>query len=232
MFLSFKKNKANTASQEGFTLTELLVVMGIVFMISTISLSNYNKFGRTIDLENTAYAVALAVREAQVFGINRLSDSLTGTGDIDLDTDISVGDPIPYGVYFNISVGSPVSGTGRQGFINFVDVVNSNQVTESRLFNDNGATGNCSANSSSECLTTAAFGGNTYIYDLCAGPDETNCTPVETLHISFKRPDPDAEINVSSGDTRSYARITLGSTSDSQLFKSVAIGAAGQITIE
>ncbi len=227
-----KINKKNSSSQSGFTLTELLVAMGIIFFLATITLTNYNKFGRTIDLENTAYEVALAVREAQIFGINRLSDSVTGSGAVDLDTDVSAEDPIPYGVYFDISP-NPIPGTGQKGFINFVDVVDSNPITQERLFNPSALpAGNCLVNNSTECLSTAAFTGRTYIHSMCSGDSAAVCDPVETLHITFKRPDPDAEIKVNSSDTDSYARITLGSLSDDALFKSIAIGVAGQITIE
>ncbi|PCI30692.1 hypothetical protein COB52_01260 [Candidatus Kaiserbacteria bacterium] len=56
--------------KRGFTLIELIVVMGIMMIITSILLVNYNKFGGQVLLRNLAYEVALSVREAQVFGIS------------------------------------------------------------------------------------------------------------------------------------------------------------------
>jgi len=63
-FLFFKKRKG------GFTLIELVVTIAIVALISGITLFNYHTFSGGVVLENLAYEVALAVRQAQFFGIN------------------------------------------------------------------------------------------------------------------------------------------------------------------
>ena len=54
----------------GFTLVELLVVMGIFVVITGLILADNNRFGGAILLENLAYDVALSVRQAQVYGIS------------------------------------------------------------------------------------------------------------------------------------------------------------------
>ena len=60
-------------NQRGFTLIELIVVVGILVVISGIILANYSQFGGTILLRNLAYDIALSVREAQVYGISARS---------------------------------------------------------------------------------------------------------------------------------------------------------------
>ena len=65
------RTKAVTTS--GFTLIELIVVVGILVVISSIILANYSKFGGQILLRNLAYDVALSIREAQVYGISARS---------------------------------------------------------------------------------------------------------------------------------------------------------------
>jgi len=54
----------------GFTLIEMMVVLAIMIMISTLTLTNYRQFGGKILLSNKAYDVALSIREAQVYGIS------------------------------------------------------------------------------------------------------------------------------------------------------------------
>lgn len=62
-------------TEAGFTLTELLVVMGIMIVITTLVLARYSQFNGTVLLRNLAYDVALSFREAQVYGISGRSES-------------------------------------------------------------------------------------------------------------------------------------------------------------
>lgn len=86
----------------GFTLIELVVVMGILILISSIILANYSKFGGQILLRNLAYDIALSVREAQVYGISARSF---------LGAEFAVG----HGVYFDLN-------EGRNFFFLYTDV--------------------------------------------------------------------------------------------------------------
>lgn len=54
----------------GFTLVEMLVVIGIITVISALVLANNNRFGGQVLLQNLAYDVALSIRQAQVYGIS------------------------------------------------------------------------------------------------------------------------------------------------------------------
>ena len=90
---SFKKNKKLLSifhflrSRKGFSLIELMVVISIVTLISGVTLFNHNRFRGGVALENLAYEIALAIRQAQFFGINvRMIEGSFDTG---------------YGVYFD-----------------------------------------------------------------------------------------------------------------------------------
>jgi prepilin-type N-terminal cleavage/methylation domain-containing protein len=54
----------------GFTLIELLIVISIVGIISVGVLATYRDYDSQTLLRNTAYEVALSVREAQILGIS------------------------------------------------------------------------------------------------------------------------------------------------------------------
>ncbi len=54
---------------KGFSLVELLVVVSIFLIISGVTLFRQSKFSSDILITNTAYEIALAVREAQTYGV-------------------------------------------------------------------------------------------------------------------------------------------------------------------
>ena len=55
--------------QKGFSLPELIVVIAIFVIISSVALFNQGKLSSDVLITNMAYEVGLAVREAQVYGI-------------------------------------------------------------------------------------------------------------------------------------------------------------------
>ncbi len=55
--------------KRGFTLVELLVVLAIFVIITTVVLARQNKFSSDIQLTNLAYQIALSIRQAQVYGL-------------------------------------------------------------------------------------------------------------------------------------------------------------------
>lgn len=59
----------------GFSLVELLVVIGIILMITATVLAQYSSFNSTILLKDLAYEIALSLREAQSYGISVRGDN-------------------------------------------------------------------------------------------------------------------------------------------------------------
>lgn len=85
----------------GFTLIEMLVVIGIIGMLSAVTLANYRDVSARISLENLVQQMAIIVRQAQVYGI-----SVAKTTNV-------ISEYPPYGVHFNTSPAT--------SFILFVD---------------------------------------------------------------------------------------------------------------
>lgn len=107
-----RPSRQSSVVSRGFTLVELLVVMGIVTIISTVILTRYSQFNNTILLSNLAYDMALSVRQAQVFGLS-VREQTVGSGAFNTG----------YGIYF--SKDSPTS------YLLFADVDNNRHYDES-----------------------------------------------------------------------------------------------------
>lgn len=54
----------------GFTLVELIVVVSIMAILTTIILAGQSSFNRSILVTNTAYTIALSLRQAQSLGLS------------------------------------------------------------------------------------------------------------------------------------------------------------------
>jgi prepilin-type N-terminal cleavage/methylation domain-containing protein len=64
-----KKNLTKTNSS-GFTLIELLVTLSIFAITTGIVMTSQGKFDNSVLLTNTAYDIAITLRQAQTFGVN------------------------------------------------------------------------------------------------------------------------------------------------------------------
>lgn len=157
----------------GFSLVELVVIIGIFTMISSIILANYPTFNHRISLQNLAGQIALEVRQAQVFGLS-VREASAGSNRFPA-----------YGVYF--------SKDDAQSFILFTDILNGD-----RKYN---GSGECSI--SEECVEKTSIVNGDSIKDFCVYDRNNNkkCVveqnpagQIEYLNIIFVRPDPDANI--------------------------------------
>jgi len=65
----------------GFTLVELMVVLAIIVVITTVVLTSQSTFNKTLVLANTAYDVALTLRAAETYGLgSRAVGSIANAG--------------------------------------------------------------------------------------------------------------------------------------------------------
>ena len=87
--------KFHKTHKAGFTLIELLVVLGIFIIITAVVLARQNRFSSDILLTDSAYQVAISVRQAQVYGLS-VRGSNTGGSTLDYQTG--------YGLHFSTPV--------------------------------------------------------------------------------------------------------------------------------
>ncbi len=201
--------------QFGFTILELLIVMTIMVIIVTISIVNHHKMGRHIQLENTAYNIAITIREAQVYGIHKKVREAA----------IPVfGASYRYGVYFNRT--NSVPGISNNQFIIYLDREND----ADNQFTDLGSL-NCTGVVNDECysqilLTAGNHISGIYFYE-SGGWNSSN---KDSADISFMRPNPDAQILNEDGEVRAKVRVVIQDKFQ-EITRCIDIGVAGSISV-
>lgn len=190
-------------AKRGFALIELVVVMGIFVVVSSLVLANNTRFGGSVLLQNLAYDIALTIRQAQVYGI-----AVRGAS----SSNFSAG----YGMYFESAPDK------NKTYVLFADL-NGNGIYDptpddsidarvaSTDIGRNYKISRLCAPASTEC-------------------NEINT--VDRLDIVFKRPEPDASIfadEITSG-TEDSARIVIASPRGDT--KSIVVERNGQISVQ
>lgn len=140
--------------RKGFSLVELLVVLSIFIVISSVVLFSQNKFSSDTNITNLAYEIALVARNAQSYGL-----SIKASNGVGVLTDYA------YGIYF--APGLPLS-----SFTLFYDQ-NNNRVYDALgdikintylVQNGNEISSICFNNSSTDCTgTTGDYSNITFL---------------------------------------------------------------------
>jgi len=205
----YPNKKPVLSGERGFTLVELMIVVGIFTVISAVMLMNYPGFSHRISLQNLAHLIALEVRQAQVYGLS-VRESSPGSEIF-----------APHGIYFTAA--------DRGSFVLFVDTV--------PLSGNNKYDGSLNCDLSAECLERLIIGNGDRIKDICAvasGGSEVCASSggVDTLNIVFTRPDPDALITINGVETLyQSARIKI-EPPKRDFEKTIVVSVTGQISIQ
>ncbi len=222
--VNLKNKKLIGLKKAGFTLIELLVVVAIFSVIMGVALFNQAGLNSNIMITNLAYETALAVREAQTYGISVKSTSPTASpSDINFDKG--------YGVYFDTSTAA-----SQYQFIVFGDSNADNTYTQGyvpselqSLYEIKNQRGN---KITRICLGNTDAGSNVIIP--CNG---NSSKKVSNLSIIFKRPNPEAAFWVT--DSFGIAtRVTNGpavivvNNADNSNCRAIIVEVTGQIRVE
>lgn len=190
-----------TAKEErGFTLVELMVVFSISALIASVMIASYPDFSSQIKFKNTVLDVALAIREAQVYG--------AGAKEVKLG---SPADPfnVAYGVHFDMN--KPNS------FILFADANGDDEYT-----------------STGEDVESFTIERDFKIKDICINNGTICYLPSgvqKLLDVMFKRPNPDAIINMGPNAKVANGTIQIINTKNGKV-KTVRVTSTGQISVE
>lgn len=146
--------------QAGMTYVELIVVLSIFSIMTSIILFNYGKFQTNVDIKILANDIASKIVEAQ-------KSSISGQ----LNLNASLNWKPSYGIYFDSSSGN------NKNFIYFADL-NQNSLYD---------TSNCSG--TGECLDNISITKGNYISRIDSYLGSTPTPITNPLSITFKRPD-------------------------------------------
>ncbi len=221
MKLHFLKNKYEFT--RGVTFIELIVVISIFAMISTVTLFNFSDFSTNISLQNISHDIALKIAEVQRKAVSGSFSNVQVT----LPDDYAS----TYGMYLaTTSSNSPdFNQTGKE-FISFIDLPPTNGVYDpgQTLATDKYCSTFSSPSSLTECLDrTFITTGDSISSIMLDG------APSADVVILFKRPFPDARIYTSAtGDAVPYNNADIEITSAKGAKKHVIINSIGQVRVE
>lgn len=199
-----KRQTVSLSDARGMTFLELIFVLFIVSIISSVVLFNYGSFSSNITLQNLAQDVALTIKQAQ-------TNALSGTYHVGFSgttTDAPV-----YGVYFNIA--------------------NPNQYYYFYDFNRNGIMdGTCPTTgpvplptTTNECSARTDISSTDQISSL----GDQNGAAISTLYVTFMRPFPEPTIKKDIDTSLTQGRIELKSKESG--YKQVLVWKTGQISV-
>lgn len=169
---------------KGFTLVEMLVVIAIITILTAVVINGQTGFNKSLTITDSAYTVALSLREAQTFGLSSRT----------------------FGGSSNAGYGAHFTSAANKGYLLFADIQNGSQpawcpATHTGQVDDK--PGNCLYDSSTETVQTFSFGRGFYISKLCGHdfqqPGVLRCStdainPLTSVDTVFIRPNTDSII--------------------------------------
>lgn len=216
-----KKNKQN----RGVTLVELIVVVFIFTIISSITIFNYSNFRSSASIQNLADDIALSVRKAQGYAIGVRGYNSVFSG---------------YGIHFTLKNRPETIYSGsNKSFILFANIQNLKTYNYSTL---NPTCGNPSVEN--ECLEILNIISNDSIVGIKIGLDNNDAieaTKEGTLDIFFNRPNPEptfcyndgvADIQDSCDYGSSISYISIKIMNEDGVYKEISVWNNGQISVD
>ncbi|MEO5646487.1 MAG: type II secretion system protein [Candidatus Paceibacterota bacterium] len=216
--------------QAGFTLIEMLVVVGIFAVVATTLLFNYSSFSTSVGVRNLSEQIGISIRKAQSYATS--VRSISGSGGLMSDTFPAYGIAFSEG-YPSQNLYDPTDSS----FTLFTDVSPQNNTITNNIFDNNGSCG--APGQDQECVENFSITNGNKIVSLCTdSPSAGTCFTAEhpgKVNIVFHRPNPDAIICIvdqsgnCSSQLSSYVKITVQSLKG--INRIITIWSTGQISV-
>lgn len=206
----FNLNKLQ--KNRGMTYVELIVVISIAALLSTVSLFNYKLFQDKVEMKTLANDIALKITEAQKSSIS---------GKLPLLGAYPNWRP-SYGIYFPQQVNNPI--TSNKSFYYFADLLPS-LTPDKRL-------GSISSCPGAECISIINMTKGKYISSIKSYVGATGTDLNAPLHITFTRPNSGADFYKDNLEFLgvNYIEITL-SAADNNTTAVIKIFPSGRVQI-
>ena len=217
ILLQKKIKKLSKKLKSGFTVIELVVVLGIIAIVTSIVLSSQSRFGGSVLLTNLAYDIAVTIRQAQSYGISVRQFAPASTSST-----------------FDLGYGVHVRAANPSMFLIFADV------RDDKKYDTRFDTGQACI-SDSECVRLFRIEQGNYIKKFCAtrladGVSECsdNGTRLTSLDITFKRPNPDAHFvtNINPDGSYRYKNATIFIANPAGVTREIHVARTGQIYVQ
>mgnify|MGYP001571696648 CR=1 FL=1 len=199
-----KKNKP-LKRNKGMSYVEIIVVLSIFSVLSSVVIYNYSQFQAKVDIKSLASDIALKVIEAQK---SALSGLLPQSG-------IPLNWKPAYGVYFNIG-SNPV--TDNKSFVYFVDL-------DQDTFFDGSA---CTL----ECLNKVSITAGNTISNLTVFYQNGQSASLNDLTVSFTRPNSGATIKSSTNFTSDISYVEIKVLSPKLPSATIRVYPSGRIQVK
>lgn len=219
--ISFSKNFKVNKLNKGMTYVELIVVLSIFSIMTSIVLFNYNEFQAKVDIKVLSNDIALKIVEAQ---------KSASSGKLPIQTVSTTWAP-SYGIYFNTS--GTIQSADSKNFIYFANTIDS----LNHDYNDL----SCSlppTTSSGECLEKFNITKGSSISRLDVFYQDGTSTvspasPPTDFTVTFTRPNSGANIKSTFSFTSaiSYIQVTISSSRTSSIKSYIKIYPSGRIQI-
>lgn len=220
---------------KGFTLVEIMVVIAIVAVMSTISLWQFASLKSSAKLNTTLEQIAFALRDAQSKALS-VSSSLGASGSI-LNPVYQSG----YGMHFELGNSAKVQDASDTSYILFIDYKDiGTDWSRNYLKNNLNLNGDCNpAETITECVQKYTISTGDKIIGIDTYTTGTTPAYASSLDVTFLRPNLDAIFYVctnpdmsSCGVDNSISRARIYVKSSSGLQKAVTVWSTGHVSID
>ena len=202
--------------QRGFTLVEMMVVLSIISIISGVVISGQGQFNRSLIVTDTAYTVALSMRQAQTFGLS--SRTYNGTSNAGYGLHFDAATPASYIMFADVShaasipsycsVGTAGQPDAKSG--NCLYDAQGNEVSQTYSFS-RGFTASelCGHPYSGGALVCSSGGGGLTALDLVFMRPNTNSIITATISgVTTRLKDAQIQISAPNSDGTRYVCLT------------------------